>query len=301
MIPWKLKAILRRSLPPMILLLVRKIINIPRSAKLGLESLKIRFADRETPPILIYVMRKVGSTSVQRSLQASLANVEIYKTHNLSKVGIEEAESYYGAWQPITLRISKMLHNHIDRIRAARWRLITLVRDPIAREISDLFQDISNIYPDLIDGNGDIKSNAVLSFLEKRFREYDPENDYACTWFDKEFKQVFGVDVYSYPFDQQAGFVIINEENLSLLILRLEDLNRNFQSAVEKFLDRSDPVSLPQANVGMDKPYSSAYDHVIVNIALPESVCEKVYSSKYARHFYSQPMRAELTRKWSRN
>ena len=115
-----------------------------------------------------------------------------------------------------------------------------------------------------------------------------------------ELRSVFNIDVFAYRFDHHEGFIIIRDKNVEVLILRLEDLANSFNSAISEFLNPDKPIQMSQANVGKDKRYSGEYRYVLENITIPKSVCTKIYSSRYAKHFYSESMRNELIQKWSR-
>ena len=54
-----------------------------------------------------------------------------------------------------------------------------------------------------------------------------------------------------------------------------------------------------KANVGKNKKYSSDYQYVKDNIKIPESVCRKIYSSRFFIHFYNDKMRAYFIKKWA--
>jgi len=269
------------------------------------ESLKINWKNfRDTPPIVIYQMGKVGSTTVCESLKnADLPN-PVYHVHFLSHDGIKNAEEYFLGLQkgisPPHIKRSKMLRKKIDKKKGVQWKIITLVREPIGREISDFFQVVDRYYPDLIDENGDVNKSSAIEFLQERLANYDESTNYTSTWFDKELKQAFNIDVYAYPFNHEDSFTIIRKENINVLILRLEDLHSSFNNALSQFLDLEAPVRMVTSNVGRDKSYSEAYRYVLKNIAVPESVCAKIYSSKYTKHFYDENSINEFIHKWSK-
>ena len=269
------------------------------------ESLKIKVQNfRNHPPIIIYQMGKVGSATVYETLlHANLPN-PIYHIHFLSYDGIKDAEEFFlSLKKPIRsahLRRSKMLREIIDKNSKVRWKIITLVREPIGRDISDLFQSIDRYYPELIE-NGNIKKRQTVEFMQEKFMNYDESTNYTCTWFDNELTGVFNVDVYAHPFNLDDGYAILSEKkNVDVLLLRVEDLNRNLENALVEFLNLKGPLQIVKSNIGSDKKYAEAYRYVLDNIAIPKSVCMKIYSTKYAEHFYSEAMRSEFIQRWSK-
>ncbi len=269
-----------------------------------IEHLKIRFRNFHAhPPIIVYQMGKVGSKTVCKSLQQAKLQNSIYHVHFLSHNGIKEAEKYYCSKNLSLehLQVSKELREKIDTTTRKNWKIITLVREPISRDISDVFQNIERFYPHLIDENGNIKKKEVIEFLKELFIQYDERTDYTCTWFDRELKDAFNIDVYAYPFDHKKGFTIIHEAHIELLILRLEDLDKTFSTALHKFLNPKKRIPMIKSNIGEEKKYSHAYRETIRQIDIPFSLCTQVYSSKYAQHFYSERLRKTFIQKWSKN
>lgn len=249
-------------------------------------------------------MGKVGSATVRETLiKAKLPN-PIYHIHFLSHDGIKNAENYFLSLKtPLKsnhLKRSKMLRKIIEANSNIQWKIITLVREPIARDISDLFQTIDRYFPDLVE-NGKVKTNEAMDLLLKRFANYDQDINYTCTWFAEELNTVFNIDVFAYPFNKHKGYTILSEGgNCEILILRLEDLSTNLEKALSEFLNLRHPLNMLKSNVGDEKQYADAYRNILENFRIPKAVCEKIYSTKYATHFYSDTMRCELTMKWSR-
>jgi hypothetical protein len=255
------------------------------------------------PPIIVYQMGKVGSKTIYMSLKNAHLPNPIYHVHFLSHDGIRNAEEYILSKKsvvPSHIRRGKILRKKIDKTKDAQWKIITLVREPVIRDISSLFENLELLYPDLIDENGDMKKSDAIEFLQKRLMNYDESTSYTCKWFDREIKSVFSIDVYAYPFNHHDGFTIIHDKGVEVLVLRLEDLDKSFNNALIKFLDLESPIKMLKSNVGENKKYAVAYRHVLENITLPKSVCAKIYSSKYARHFYSENMRNQFIQKWSK-
>lgn len=270
------------------------------------ESLKIKVQSfREYPPILIYQMGKVGSATVHETLLYANLPHPIYHIHFLSYDGIKNAEKYFlnlkNPIKPSHLSRSKILRQIIDKNSDIKWKIITLVREPIARNISDMFQTLDRYHPELVE-NGEIKMSDVIELLLKNFFNYEPNTDYTCTWFDNELKDVFGIDVYACGFNREIGYTILpKQRNVEVLILRVEDLNMNLENALVKFLDLNNPIKIIKSNVGSEKQYSEVYKNVLEDIRIPESFCKEIYSTKYAEHFYSEKMLHEFMLRWSKD
>lgn len=255
-------------------------------------------------PILIYQMGKVGSKSVYNSLKKNLISNVIYHVHFLSHSNIEEVESYLLSLPHITdkepLRKSKRVREIIDQSsNSARFKIITMVREPIAREISDLFQNINRELPSINKCNLKEKLNSITAFLHKSFSSFDETDDYACTWFDKEIKDVFNFDIYTYSFDKSLGYHIYRNDQFDILIIRLEDLSRCFNRAMSRFFKNDDiNFTLENSNRSSEKPYRQIYEKVRTNFKLPVEILDKVYSTRYSKHFYSEDDLEKFKAQW---
>lgn len=112
---------------------------------------------------------------------------------------------------------------------------------------------------------------------------------------ESELGPTLGIDVYREPFNPAAGYRILRSGAFDLLILRCEDLDRVFSDAVRVFLELGQRLPLRRSNVNLSGWYRAALE----GLALPRDVCERVYASRYARHFYSEVERAAFIRRWS--
>ncbi len=99
-------------------------------------------ARRHPVRILIYQMGKVGSTSVQRSLyDAGVGPLHVHYIHaDLSHMErFTETEKDF----PLHFYIGRVLRYYLA-ITSHRLKIITLVRDPIARFVSAQFQTLDH-------------------------------------------------------------------------------------------------------------------------------------------------------------
>jgi hypothetical protein len=274
------------------------IVSIP---KFWLMKIKLSLQNFEkTPPIVIYQMGKVGSSAVYESLKkAGIAN-PVYQVHFLSYSNLDEVERYYqsvGAKIDIlAARFWRSLRHKLDRTKGSTY-LISLVREPVAREISDVFHNMASHHRELVTGTGDVNIEKTVDFLGAHFADFDETTDYACTWFDREILDSFGIDVYASPFDHSRGFSIITNGRAKLLLIRMEDLSNVFGVAMREFMGLS--VPLVRSNESASKRYFKAYQAVLQKFALQTVAGKKIYDSRYAQHFYPADVRSRLVAKWS--
>src|SRR5688572_1946244 len=109
-------------------------------------------------PIIIHQMGKVGSKTVELSLRKAYEalgiQVPIYHTHILN--GFERVRGYVlkeknrqdSAGHFATLDHGESVRKLIDENPAQHWNIISLVRDPIARNVSAFFESLPEYIPD---------------------------------------------------------------------------------------------------------------------------------------------------------
>lgn len=281
--------------------------------------------DKNNPPILVYQMGKVGSTSVAHTLRESDIPNPVYHVHQLSYKGLDwnieknkqrlqenrenrDLDDYTRGYTHFYIKyLIRQLENHkrlrekIDEnLNVIPWKIITLYRDPIMREISDFFFSFHK-HPELVDKKEHLLNEASLEVLQKQLTQRFANNhNWVLDWFDKEMKDVFGVDVYQFPFDHEKGYTVIHSGNTSIVIFKLEELNRSFSEAIFKLLNKKD-LQLIKRNVAEQKFYYQTHQYVLHNIRLDHDFCARIYNSRYAKHFYTDVELKNFMLKWSGN
>lgn len=257
--------------------------------------------------LLVYQMGRVGSTTVTSSLETLKLNMPIYHVHSLIKDSIDKTEKLYkdnfshlGSIHSHLLQ-SQYLRGQLDRgLESKKWKVITLVRDPIAKNISSFFLSglelvLNYRLEDKIKymNTDDIVKELVNLFSEKYHHEV------PLTWFDRELKSIFGIDVYSSGFPKEKGYKIYQSKDVNVLLLKLENLNEVAREAFKEFMGIED-FNLVTANGADEKPYYEIYKKFLNTVNLPDSYINKMYESKYAQHFYTGAEIEYFKAKWRR-
>jgi hypothetical protein len=256
------------------------------------------------PVLLLYQMGKVGSSTVFASLQAA-GHTNAIKVHYLSDQGLSRADELYAS-APVRLPVPyRTQSEQIRRLLRSRndvmWKAISLVREPIARDVSAFIQMIDMLHPQFIrDGTPDIR--AITRAVRLQFLGFSERRSYTCQWFEEELHSVFGLDVFSGKFDPAQGWVRLRQENLDLLILRTESLDETIGPATAEFLGA--PVPLVRHSSRRSSKLQAAYqkpwyDLIVSGVRLPQVLCERIYASRYSRHFYSSAERAQFIDRWA--
>ena len=258
----------------------------------------------DASPVLVYQMGKVGSSTVARTLRACPdLKRPVLSVHFMVPREIEAAKQYRrrvggAAGVGNVLTLGAVVGNRIaavgDRVC---FPVVSLVRDPIAREISSVFQSSSLLGEALRVGDR-IDVDRASAFLTERFSAPDPCG-YAEQWFDRELAVTFGIDVFDQPFDRDRGYTILRSRRANVLLLRTEDLDRTLPAAAAELLGLAEEPALLHDNVRVHTPDGETYTRVRKSFRLPRSVVERIYSGRLARHFYGKDMIEAFIRRWS--
>jgi hypothetical protein len=263
-------------------------------------NLKKKLHEKEI--IVIHQMGKVGSSSVYNSLKSLRNDFAIFHTHFLNP---ERLQTHLTKIQ----QQGRKPENHLIESKALReaisgnfgdknWKIITLVREPISRNISAFFQNIETQFPDFVSRYryGSLKIEEIIDVFLASY-----PHELPLYWLQQEIEAVFGVDVFAVDFPKADGYVILRrdheEHQVKLLLIRLEDLTDCSAKAFSDFLGLRE-FTLKRTNEGIGKQYSDAYKEFIKSINFPRDYVEKMYKSRYVQHFYSEHEIEQFRTKW---
>jgi hypothetical protein len=242
-------------------------------------------------PIIVYQMGRVGSASLANSLRMQGYRF-VFHVHRMNPENIKKAREEYIRHKepPPKEDMGMKLYWHVA-VAGRPAEFISLVRDPISRNISAFFRNFRHFT-----GRGYEDSGVPMEALAQMFIE-NYNHDVPLNWFDDEPKQALGIDVYEYPFEKKKGYAIIEKGNSRLLILKLELEDKHKERALGKFLG-SEHIPWMTSNEGEKSSYGSAYKNFLQTVRLPPTYLEAMCNSKYMRHFYSDDEIQKVRRRW---
>ncbi|HUG26681.1 MAG TPA: putative capsular polysaccharide synthesis family protein [Gemmatimonadales bacterium] len=248
----------------------------------------------------------MGSVAVTRAIRRHLPRADVYHTHYLHPRTIAEHRERFTRAHRETGRAglpreylgAKMLDRRLRRGAGEAWRVVTLVRDPVARTVSAFFRLFTYNHPELGPAFHADPANAerlVELFLDPG----EPEHEFTLGWWDTEMRDVFGIDVFKSPFSPAAGAARYGGERCRVLLLRLEDLDRIGAAELSRFLD-APGLTLAAENRTEQEPYFPAYSRFLELLELPAAYLDRMYGSRLARHFYTEDELARFRARWER-
>lgn len=239
--------------------------------------------------ILVYTLGKVGSATFYNELKRISPFNNVFHVHFLSDEWLKKRLLNTNHLENI-VNAANNIFDFLKKNSQSRKYIITLVREPVSRQLSNFMQNSFDYV------EGDIKEYSADELKEIYLSKMSYE--FTLNWFDTEFKNYTGVDIYSTPFDKEKGYSIIEEKDFHILVVKLEKLNDCYTEALREFLG-VDLALLGNTNEGETKDISEIYKDLKRMIKFSEEELNEVYAKKYVQHFYTQEEIKTFTRKHS--
>ncbi len=242
--------------------------------------------------IIIYTMGKVGSTSLYYSLKSVFGSKVLF-VHRMKKENIAlynkpfKENNIKPDRSALATYIKKKL---IDKKKPLS--VITMVREPIARNISSFFQSFRAY------NNGlDFKSVPIDIATENFINNFP--HDAPQYWFDHEFLPTIGINLEQIQFDITQKVSFLKNENYKVLLMRIDLEDDKKDEYLQKFTNNSD-IKIGINNAHFQKEYSSYYREFLNKITLPQELINDIYSAKYLSFFYSKEEIKLFKNKWNK-
>lgn len=245
-----------------------------------------RVRDRGAPTV-VFAIPKSGSTSVAAALRGA-SDRHVFHVHDLDPAVLTREEAGYH-WSGRPWRVwdaQQLLHREPTARRP--WRVVSLVRDPIAQSISAFFQ------PGL--RKGSFRPDSSVAELRAAFG--DRLDRLALHWFETHLEASLGIDVYQHEFDPEVGHAWITTPAVRLLLLRCEDLARA-GSPLAELIGRPAALDVGTANVGAEKPYGDLYRRFLAALSPTDRQLDLAYGSRLVQHFYGADEIDRFRARWT--
>jgi hypothetical protein len=198
--------------------------------------------------ILAYTMGKVGSTTVMRAVQSAGHVVGRGYPGNIHDI-YELDLNFYDAF-------------------------VTMVRDPMARNISQYFETTYSGFLQL----EDFTANFQHGYL---------------TWFEDWLQPILGVDVYAETFPKAKGWKVYG----NVLVIKTEKLDSALAEGLEA-LGASGPFTVDHRAYGREK-FGDDYARFIKAAKFDSELLDELYDSKMVKHFYLASEIKKFRNRWA--
>ena len=227
----------------------------------------------QSPPTkvpVLYTMGKVGSSAIGTALQE--AGLHYYAVHSLDPanlVTLARRKLDNNEMLPPTVA-DAMSRRGLILNRAASF-YVSAVREPVARNLSAFFQNISLFFP----GYSTASPEELLACFVDRYPHNVP-----ISWFDREFRRFLGIDVFSVPFDKKERFAV----NSTLILLRNDCSNHTKGAVLSQVFNQ--PISVSFTHGSDQSPYAKQYEAVKRIARFTPEFLDSLYNTPYAKHFW---------------
>jgi hypothetical protein len=236
--------------------------------------------------IVIYTMGRVGTVSTRKAIAQTVPYTQLEVAHYLTSDGIAHGEAFRVNADKRSRRIRALLTAEDSPYPL----FISLVRDPVARDASFIMKQAQVGRYNRADGE-----SLTTADLEREFVNQGPDD--SVGWMERELGTFLDFDVYATPFDREEGYQIYELKRGKLLILRIDDLSRAFSAAMTQFVGC--PFSLPTVhNSGKTGPMGGVTSRFSEALVLDGGLLDQYYTSRFARHFYTEAELAKFRAKW---
>jgi len=240
--------------------------------------------------VFIYQMGKVGSTTLENALPKAVHVHAFYEKNHpcpvrqqgLARFGL--ANICYRLEQYVLAMFLRAVFR-----RRKKTKIVTLVREPKARNLSMFFHDLDAYLFEAHTNCLGRQQRAIPTRMQSKRLIEDAylncfNHQYPLDWYDKEFLPMTGIDVYSQPFDSKQGMMTIYTSHVDVILLKAEQLNDNIDN-IAKFLGRD--IVLQDKNQAKSKWYADLYQSFKTEFSMPNELQEKIEKSKLFNKFYS--------------
>lgn len=249
---------------------------------------------KNIPTALLIAPPKVGNLTLSNSLTAC---------------GGMCSNSHSGVW------FENLHKDYPDLLPNKIKNYIIGIREPVAQNLSLLFQ-INNKLPmlpadyNIMDAQemfdrviyefamGKSNENSIINQKMLQYRGVSLFRYLIQNFFDNEYEQTVGINVFNYEFDKKRGYITIEKEGRRYFIYRLENL-KNLEIPLRDFF-RLDKFKIINSNIGNEKYYQSIYKQFLAMVNLPNDYLEYVYSSKFFKHFYTEKEKESFLQHWKK-
>ncbi len=252
-------------------------------------------------PVIVFAPPKIGSRTLTETMR-SATGAGVLHAHWVTRTGVNRTRTWWSDHAGITEPAPAHHRGNYIRHRLAlphrgRWRIITGVRDPVARLVAEFFQVGSAL--DLF-GVPDEAADEDIGALTTQFLDWASTAPSTRDWYADELRAATNIDPYEHAFPTGRGYETYENDRCRVLLVRTEDMRRIAPRALAEFLELPDDVTLTDSNTASRKAYAETYDRFRRSAELPEWFLDEHYDGVPCRHFYTDDERARFRSMWTR-
>lgn len=231
------------------------------------------------PPLLLCLPSKTGDHSL----------IETFLAHDISHHFMHHSPDAFD--------------KEIFGKKEGKIKVITAVRDPLAKIFSQMFDEIKQL-----DQSYYLWACELTTMEEPFLKEggdaqylFDQQsrtNYFHMPLFFKRFADHF-LDLTAQPFDREKGYSVMEKGNIQVFVYQLEQL-QHILPALSEFVGC--PLKkLTKANEGMKQWSGEAYQRAMDQVKIDPVFYENLYDELWLEHFYTEVQILEFRNRWMKN
>jgi len=273
----------------------------------------------EAEPIIVYSMRKVGSTTLTSTLLT--AGYKVYKHHCLSSILNKQLQQSAASssiktqhWltdgAAFSRRLNKWRRERANSRSNNRLKIFTFVKDPISIALSDYFMHLYEFMPQVLKAKRiqNIKDlKAYFEFVLHSAIANDSTDPvtaflgriclFPTLWFQQELKTTMAVDILNMPFDINKGYSLYHGEDCDIALIRTDKLSQVTLDAIYDLI-KYRPGCIVEQNVRSKMANGELYSALVDSIRLPLNIVEEYFLRASIAHFYTKDEIELMLDKW---
>jgi hypothetical protein len=235
---------------------------------------------------IVYSMGKVASTSVFAALKQQVpTNSYVAHSHflNIPKLLQRVRENAKNPALMDFLKQAFEVHKVIRENPSASITWISLVRDPVARELSNILENPWIIGRKKWETIDDSALKLALSYLSRKTSYH-----YVLSWFDDEFFCVTRQDIFQWPFEQHQGFSVACNpyRNERYILVQVERLSALSCATWRELVGHELTIGQSNQSSAKAEVADGLHKALQASLVLNKQVEAFVYESRFMKHFY---------------
>lgn len=240
------------------------------------------FINKSKDIIIILSPGKVGSSSVYKSIKKKISNSYIFHVHFLTEKNINHGINYHRNSKRKSVPyhfISSIICSSFFIKRNEKIKVIVLFREPIARFISDFYQNSNRLVSQI----NSLNNKKILKKINLGISKMD-HMDYLENWVIDELKLNLNYDLFKKSMLRDKEFFIDKTKNISFLFFKMEYLDKEFENASKIFFNQK--IKLIKQNISSKKDYFYYYSKAKKMVEVNKSVIDEMRKYNYTKTIY---------------
>lgn len=239
-------------------------------------------AHRRRPLVVIHQPGHVGSNTVAKTIESAPAHRAVFHVHRLTRQRWDSAASY---------EIDEFLVRHLMKRSTFSWDVITLVRNPIERNVSALLRRVTA--KARAQGHGDLSTPSIVAdFVDEFDQDWVHRENPFVRFVREELEPVWGLVPRRHDYVETT-------ESRRLLTLRVEDLDSGGAHVLSEFLGCT-VRRIESANTSRSGSVAEARRVIEADIKLPGAYIDRMFEPALMTDLYTPAERAATFAKWAR-